>query len=164
MGYITGSAGLHAMALQELADIITKGVNWLSVIAAKKPPTARFPYGYGKLQFLSALVMGILLSFGAAIFIFYNVQHINSNLVAPPSQFAILAAIMVGITGEIAYRIMDCAGKKNNNMAIMAAAMDNRMDAIASLMVLVGALLSNFGWFVADHIAALAVAVLVIRI
>jgi divalent metal cation (Fe/Co/Zn/Cd) transporter len=71
MGMTTGSAGLHAMALQELADVITKGANWLSIIAAKKRPTARFPYGYGKLQFLSALIMGIMLSSGAALF--YNI-------------------------------------------------------------------------------------------
>jgi cation diffusion facilitator family transporter len=164
MGMITGSAGLHAMALQELADIITKGVNWVSILVAKKPPSTRFPYGYGKLQFLSALVMGGLLSSGAVIFIFYNVSHINSNLVAPPSQMAIVAAVLVGITGEITYRIMSCVGQKNNNMAIVAAAMDNRLDAISSIMVLVGAVLSNFGWFVADHLAALAVAVLVIRV
>ncbi|MBF0382575.1 MAG: cation transporter [Magnetococcales bacterium] len=164
MGIITNSAGLHAMALQELADIITKGVNWLSIAAARKPPTANFPYGYGKLQFLSALVMGGLLSSGAAIFIFYNINHINNSMVEPPSQLAILAAVMVGITGEITYRIMDCVGEKNNNMAILAAAMDNRMDALSSLMVLVGAILSNLGWYSADHIAALAVAVLVVRV
>ncbi|MBF0195470.1 MAG: cation diffusion facilitator family transporter [Magnetococcales bacterium] len=164
MGVITGSAGLHAMALQELADIIGKGVNWLSIVAAKKPPSIRFPYGYGKLQFLSALVMGGLLSFGAAFFIFYNISHINSSMVEPPSQAAIIAAILVGITGEITYRIMDCVGEKNNNMAILAAAMDNRLDALSSLMVLVGAVLSNLGWFAADHVAALAVAVLVVRV
>jgi cation diffusion facilitator family transporter len=164
MGVITGSAGLHAMALQELADIITKGVNWLSIVAAKKPPTTRFPYGYGKLQFLSALVMGGLLSSGAAIFIFYNVSHINSAMVEPPSPLAIFAAILVGLTGEITYRIMDCVGEKNNNLAILAAAMDNRLDALSALMVLVGTILANFGWFEADHLAALAVAVLVVRV
>ena len=164
MGMITGSAGLHAMALQELADVIAKGANWFSIIAAKKPPTSRFPYGYGKLQFLSALVMGLMLSSGAVLFIFYNVQHINDNLVSAPSQFAILAAILVGITGEVTFRILECSGRQNNNLAILAAAMDNRLDALSALVVLVGAIASNLGWFVADHLAALAVAVLVIRV
>jgi cation diffusion facilitator family transporter len=164
MGVVTGSAGLHAMALQELADIVVKGVNWLSIVAAKKPPTTRFPYGYGKLQFLSALVMGGLLSSGAAIFIFYNVSHINNDMVEPPSLFAIFAAILVGLTGEITYRIMNCVGEKNNNLAILAAAMDNRLDALSSVMVIIGAVLANLGWFAADHIAALAVAVLVVRV
>ncbi|MBF0357575.1 MAG: cation transporter [Magnetococcales bacterium] len=164
MGFITGSAGLHAMALQELADIVGKGVNWLSVIAAKKPPTPRFPYGYGKLQFLSALVMGSMLSFGAASFIFYNVNHISNELVEAPSPFSIIAAILVGLTGEITYRVMDCVGNRNNNLAILAAATDNRLDALSALMVLVGAILANMGWFAADHLAALAVALLVIRV
>ncbi|MBF0454396.1 MAG: cation transporter [Magnetococcales bacterium] len=164
MGSLTGSAGLHAVALKELGDIIAKGANWLSILAAGKPPTKRFPYGYGKLQFLSSLVMGLLLSFGAVSFVFFNIQHINDNLVSPPSQLSILAAVMVGITCEIMYHIMKCTGEQNNNLAVLAAAMDNRVDAISSLAVLVGAVLANMGWFVADHIAALAVAVLVARI
>ncbi len=164
MGFITGSAGLHAMALQELADLVTKGANWASIIAAKKKPTSRFPYGYGKLQFLSALVMGILLTSGAVLFIFYNVRHINDNLVAAPSMFSLLAAALVGITGEVTYRILDCSGRQNNNMALTAAAMDNRLDALSSLVVLLGAALANMGWFVADHVAALLVAVVVIRV
>lgn len=164
MGFITGSAGLQAMALQEAGDIVAKGVNWLSIHVAKRPPTARFPYGYGKLQFLSSLVMGLLLSSGATLFIFFNVSHINDNRVEPPSLFALAAAVILGVTGELLYRIMDCAGRKTNNMAILAAAMDNRLDALSSLAVLVGALLSNLGWYMADHIAALAVAVLVIRV
>ena len=163
MGWMTGSIGLHAMALLLGGDIISKGINWFSIHFSRRAPTKRFPYGYGKLQFLSAFLIGLLLAVGSLSFLWHNVQHINTGHVEQPGVIAILAAMVLAVSGELMHRYLICTDQHNNNPAIRAAAMDSRVDAITSLMVLVGAVISYFGFREADHLMALGVALVVVK-
>ncbi len=164
MGVLTGSVGLHAVALLASGDVLSKGINWLSVFIAKKPATARFPYGYGKVQFLSALLIGVLLVGGATFFFFRSVQQIQMGQVIPPKGLAILAALLLALTSEIVHRILRSTADCNNSAAIRAAAADNRVDAISSVMVLIGTFLAYNGWVIADHLMALGVMIFVVKI
>ncbi len=164
MGLMTGSAGLHAVAFLASGDVLSKGINWLSVYIARKPATERFPYGYGKVQFLSSLLIGIFLIGGAFIFLWHNVQSIQSGQISPPRALAIVSALLLALTSEIVHRILRGIAACNNNAAIRAASADNRVDAISSVMVLVGTFLAYNGWIIADHLMALLVMLFVIRI
>ncbi|MEI6415638.1 MAG: cation diffusion facilitator family transporter [Pseudomonadota bacterium] len=164
MGMLTGSVGLHAVAFLASGDILSKGINWLSVYISRKPATERFPYGYGKVQFLSALLIGILLMGGATLFFSHNVENIQAGQISPPGGLAMISALLLAITGEIMYRMLSHTAQCNNNAAIRAAAADNRVDAISSFMVLVGTFLTYIGWIIADHLMALAVLLFVAKI
>ncbi|MBF0589221.1 MAG: cation transporter [Magnetococcales bacterium] len=164
MGTISGSVGLQAIALQGVSDIIAKGANWFSIRIARKPPSNKFPYGYGKVLFLSSFGIGTSLTIGALFFIYHNLMHINDGPQDAPGKASILAALILAMTGEWMYRKLECAGRENNNPTIMAAAMDNRMDGLSSLLVLVGAIIANLGWPAADYIAALVIGVMVVNV
>ncbi|CAK0767330.1 Magnetosome protein MamB [Gammaproteobacteria bacterium] len=164
MGMLTGSAGLHAVAFLASGDIISKGINWFSVYISKKPATERFPYGYGKTQFLSSLLIGVLLIGGAGLFFFHNAQHIQMGQVVPPGGLAMVSALLLAVTSEMMHRILIDTAQCSNNSAIYAAAADNRIDFISSLMVLAGTFLTYIGWTIADHLMSLAVVLLVMRV
>ncbi|MBF0369488.1 MAG: cation transporter [Magnetococcales bacterium] len=164
MGSLSGSIGLHAMALLAFGDVLVKGGNWISIRISRKPPTSRFPYGYGKVLFLSSFIMGGVLFSGAVAFFLHNIRHLNDGLVEKPSFLAIFAALTLTIVGEMMYRKLSCVARTNNNPALKAAALDNRMDALSASMVLIGAVLAWLGWLFADHLAALLVSLLVLRV
>ncbi|MBF0311457.1 MAG: cation transporter [Magnetococcales bacterium] len=164
MGLMTGSAGLHAMALLTGGDILSKGVNWMAILASHKAPTPRFPYGYGRLQFLSALFIGVLLFCGAIFFFLHNMQDIQSGKLQRAGGVAVFSAILLATSSWLMYRIMSCTADHNNNPAIRAAAMDNRVDSWSSIMVLIGAVLTHFDFLTADRIMALVVALLVMKL
>ncbi|MBF0626530.1 MAG: cation transporter [Magnetococcales bacterium] len=163
MGFLSGSMALHAFALQSLGDMLTKTANLLSIRTARRPPSPNFPYGYGKIQFLSAFFIGVSLLLGALFFQYENLSHLNQGMVEVPGRLGILAALVSGLVCEIMYSYMDCVGRENNNLAITASAWDNRSDALSSLAALAGILLANLGFPWADHLAALGVSLLVIR-
>ncbi|MBF0115847.1 MAG: cation transporter [Magnetococcales bacterium] len=164
MGWMTGSAGLHALALLTGGDILSKAINWLAVLASHKPPTSRFPYGFGKLQFLSALFIGILLIGGATLFFYHNFQDMQSGQLKRAGGVAIFSAVLLSASSWLMYRIMSCTASHNNNPALQAAAMDNQVDSWSALMVLIGAVLTHFNFLVADRIMALLVALLVVKL
>ncbi|MBF0626944.1 MAG: cation transporter [Magnetococcales bacterium] len=163
MGALTGSAGLHALGLLMIGDILSKGINWMAIRFSHKPPTRQFPYGYGKIQFLSALLIGFLLIIGGVLFFVHNIQDIQDGQMQRTGIVAIFSSLLLAASSWMMYRIMSCTADHNNNPAIRAAALDNRVDAWSSIMVLVGALLTHFDFLTADRIMALLVSLLVVK-
>ncbi|HIJ83717.1 MAG TPA: cation transporter [Magnetococcales bacterium] len=163
VGFLAGSVALHAFALQFLGDLLAKSVNFWGIRASIRPATKDFPYGYGKIQFLTALFVGLALLAGSVSFMSYNVIHLHEGMVSVPSGLAIVGAMLTGVVCELMYRYMSCVGRENNNLVITAAAWDNRNDALSALLILLGVVATQLGALWADHLAALGVSILVIR-
>ncbi|MBF0423326.1 MAG: cation transporter [Magnetococcales bacterium] len=163
IGFLAGSVAVHAFALQFIGDLMAKGVNYLGLRASFRPPDANFPYGYGKVQFLTAMFVGMALLAGSVSFMAYNVIHIHEGKMEMPSALAIAGMLVTAATCEIMYRYLSCVGRENNNLVITAAAWDNRNDALSAMVVLLGVVASRLGAVWADHVVALVVSLLVIR-
>ena len=164
LGALTGSMALQAHSLHSFGDFLTKGINLASVKISSRPPSARFPYGYGKIQFLSANFIGVSLMGGALAMLWSNVSHLGAGHVQTPTFWAIFGALISAGTAELMHRYLACVGRQVNSPAILAAAADNRGDVYSSLAVLAGIVLSILGWASADHLAAILVSALVFRI
>lgn len=164
MGWVTGSMALHAQGLQSLGDFFNKGVTLLSIKTASRPPSRRFPYGFGKIQFLSAAFVGSSLFLGSLAFIYGNLRHINQGLLTAPSYLALLAPLLSIGCSYIMYRYLTCVSEQNNNLALIASAMDNRQDMLSTIALFFGLLFSIFGWPVADHAAAILVSLFTVQI
>ncbi|CAA7624392.1 Predicted Co/Zn/Cd cation transporters [Magnetospirillum sp. LM-5] len=164
LGVLSGSMALQAHSLHSFGDFLTKGINLASVKLSSRPANSAFPYGYGKVQFLSANFIGISLMAGAAAMLWYNVTHLGSGHVQVPEVWAVFGALISAGTAELMHRYLRCVAEHTNSPAIMAAAADNRGDAYSSLAVLAGIVLSILGWVAADHLAAILVSLLVLRI
>ena len=164
LGLATGSMALHAEGLHSLGDFLTKGVTLVSVKTARKAPTKKFPYGFGKLLFLSSALVGISLMAGALFFIYENFRHINEGLMEAPKVAAILGPIISMLASWVMYRYLVCVGYQNNNLAIVAAAQDNRMDLLSSMTILVGLFFAVGGWPMADHITAILASLFAVHI
>ena len=164
LGILTNSMALQAHALHSFADFLTKGINLASIKLSSRAPTRLFPYGYGKVQFLSANIIGVCLIIGSLAFLWHNLQHVTSGHIEPPLPAALIGALVSAATAELMHRYLSCVGLHNNSPAVLAAAADNRGDALSSLAVLAGVALSLLGWRIADHLAAILVSLLVLRV
>ncbi len=164
LGVLTNSMALQAHALHSLADFLTKSINLASIKLSSRPATPLFPYGYGKAQFLSANIIGVCLILGSLAFLWHNLHYVSVGGLEPPLPAALIGALVSAATAELMHRYLSCVGLRNNSPAVLAAAADNRGDALSSLAVLAGVALSLMGWRVADHLAAILVSLLVLRV
>ncbi|MBF0394615.1 MAG: cation diffusion facilitator family transporter, partial [Alphaproteobacteria bacterium] len=80
------------------------------------------------------------------------------------SLFAIAGVIVSAGFSELMSRYLLCVAKQNNNVALRSASRDNRIDAITSVVVFAGIVLTGAGVAAADHIAALVVSLIVMNI
>ena len=164
LGWMSGSMGLAAQGLYSMGDALAKGLTLISVRVARRPPSKTFPFGAGKLLFVTALTVGVML---LSIGIYNSLTSFSESTYneMAPSIFTIIGIALSASFGEIMNRYLLCVAKENNdNSTIKSAARDNRIDAISSIFVLIGVLLLNAGVPFADHIAALVVSLMMVRI
>ncbi len=163
LGWMSGSMGLVVQGLYSTGDALTKGVTLVSVQIAGRPPSKTFPFGFGKILFISSLMIGVGLLFGGVSLGLTSFTDL-AGLQSVPSLLTVLGVILSASASECMHRYLGCVAKENNNAAIQSAAWDNRLDAVSSVVVLIGIVLSNMGVTAADHMAAFVVSLMVMRI
>lgn len=169
-GWMSGSKALIADAANSASDVAGSAAVLIGVKAAKKPPDAEHPYGHGKAESISAIIVSILLilaGFEAGI---SAVQAIWAGETLIPPWYTLAVVIFAIIVKEGLFRYTFRLGKRLNNQALIANAWDHRSDVYSSLTVLVGVGgsmlggLWNMPWLAyLDPTAGIVVSILVLR-
>ena len=164
LGMITGSAALVADAFHSAADVIASSVTIISLKISQKPADEDHAYGYGKIQFISSSIVGLILISGATMILVNSLGSITAGSYDAPSRLALFGALVSISTNEIMFHYQGCVAKELNSPAILANAWDNRSDALTSIGVTIGILFATFGYPIADPLAAVAMSLLVMKI
>lgn len=162
LGLVSGSMALAAQGLYSIGDFLTKCITLVSIKLAQRPPNKHFPFGYGKVQFLSSAVVGFSV-LGGGIYLGVRSLLLIDTDADVPGGIALVGVILSAAASALMSRYLHCVSRQNNSIAFEAAAMDNRVDTISSLAVLAGIAIANLGLPAADRLAAVAVSILVIR-
>ncbi|KAF0114565.1 MAG: Co/Zn/Cd cation transporter [Rhodospirillaceae bacterium] len=164
LGLMTGSHALLVDAWHSAADVVASLVVLMAVRISDRRPDEKYPFGYGHIQFLSSVVIGLILFLGALYLMSVSIVRIVAGNLPTPSVMAALGAGISIVANELMFRYQRCVGAANNSPAITANAWDNRSDVLASVAVLAGLVAALARYPVADSLAALFVAVLIARI
>lgn len=158
--FITGSAAILSDALESVVHVIATAMALYSIILSARPADPRHPYGYGKIEYFSAGVEGILIIV-AAIAICYEAAR---DLVKGPELHSIdVGAWVVAAAGAINLALgafLIRTGTKTRSLALVADGKHVLTDSYTSIGVLVGLLLVQAtGMVILDPLFAIAVAV-----
>ncbi|MBF0189289.1 MAG: cation transporter, partial [Magnetococcales bacterium] len=166
MGFASasGSMALMAQAIYSLADSLTKIINAVSIRIARRPPSKLFPYGYGKIQFITSAIIGIMLLVGAGRFLFDNFTNANDHIVEVPGGVALIGVALSGVISLSLSFYLGCVARENRNPVMKTAALDNRIDALSSAAVFLGVVIARLGWPEADNWMAMVMSMMVIWI
>lgn len=163
VGLMTGSLGILSEALHSALDLIASAITFFSVRISDKPADKEHNYGHGKIENLSALAQTLLLVI-TCFWIIYEAQDrlLSGNTeidVNAWSYIVVISAILIDISRS---RALSKVAKKYNSQALEADALHFSTDVWSSAVVLLGLICANFGYFYADSIAALFVAMIVL--
>ena len=165
VGILTGSLGILSEALHSALDFVAAGITWFAVRISDKPADKDHHYGHGKIENLSAFIETLLLLITCAWIIYEALSrlitgqtHIEVNIW---SYIVVISSIIIDISRS---RALMRVAKKYNSQALEADALHFSTDIWSSLVVLLGLICANFGFFIADSLAALGVALIVIHV
>lgn len=163
IGLLTGSLGILSEALHSILDMFAAVITYFSVRISDKPPDSDHHFGHGKIENLSAFIETILLLI-TCIWIIYEAirrlvsgeTHIEVNVW---SYIVVISSIVINIWRT---RVLSVTAKKYNSQALEADALHFSADTWSSAVVLLGLICANLGYYFADPVAALFVAVIIL--
>lgn len=159
-GWSGHSFALLCDALNNLSDVGLSGALWLGMRLAGRPPDANHGYGHGRIESELGRLVGVLILATAGGIVVAALDRMDDPH-GPPGAIvlAVAAAALAGKEGL--YRFQRRVGRELNSTAVLADALNQRLDAVATAAVLLGSLAVFLGgpaWAPADDVAALAVA------
>ena len=159
-GVSTGSLALIADAWHSLSDIITSAIVLIGGKISRKPADEEHPFGHGRAEHISALIIGVVLAIVAFDFIVNAIEKFSNHEQTHYNLFAWVAIIISIVLNEIMTQYAFFASKKINSSMLKADGWHHRTDALSSVVVLIGiALGSSFWW--TDAVLSIIVALMI---
>ncbi len=164
VGFFGGSVALVADGVHSLSDMSTDVVVLLGVRLGSKEPDAAHPYGHGRVETFSGAVIALLLLCVGAGMIYYAGLGIARGQVIKPRAVVVAVALVSIIVKELLCRLTRRVAIKSHSPALYANAWHQRSDALSSVAVVLGVVSLRFGYEYGDHIAAIAVGLMIVLV
>lgn len=165
-GFLGSSQAVIADAVHSLSDMATDfavlfGVNYWSA-----PADMDHPYGHWRIETLISAVMGITLVAVALGIGYKSLATLREVHQSQPGWIAIVGVAFSIVLKEALYRRTLRIGKATKSSALVANAWHHRSDALSSIPALlaVAAAVANPHWAFVDHVGALIVALIILKV
>lgn len=161
---LSGSVALLADTIHNSADAATAIPLGIAFLMMRRKPSARFNYGYGRVEDLAGVVIVAVILLSAVGAGYEAVRR----LIEPRPVAALGAVAAAGVVGfvvnEAAAVIRTRTGQEIHSAALVADGHHARIDGLASLAVAAGAGATKLGYAIADPIIGLAIAAMILGI
>jgi len=162
---LSHSKALLADSFESLVNFVITIVVLVCLRMASNNADEKFPYGYGKVEFLASGIVNMLLMIVAIVYVFVSCSEmILIGPERPPGLIAIVAAVVSIVINYIAFGYGRCVGEKLGSSAILANAQINLTDLVTSAAVIVAVVGSRLGIPRLDHITAIVICVFIIKV
>ena len=147
-GIASASLALIADAWHTLSDSLTSLVVILGIKLSSKKPDKEHPFGHGRWEQISALIIAILLALVGVEFMKDAIAKLRGHEAADFGWLAYLATVASIVLKEGLARYAFYIARKTGNAAVKADGWHHRSDALSSMMVLAGLFLSPYFWWI----------------
>ncbi len=161
-GTLSGSIAITADAFNNLSDAGSSVVTLLGFRLAGKKPDPEHPFGHGRIEYISGLVV-------AALILLMGVELAKSSFqkILHPEEVEFSIAAVVILIASIAVKLYMSVynrriGKKINSAAMVATGIDSLSDTISTAAVLVAMLVGKFSGLMIDGWVGMVVALFIL--
>ena len=162
VGLFVGSIAISADAFNNLSDAASSVITIIGFKLANKPADAEHPFGHGRIEYLSALMVAFIVMLVGLQFIKSSIERIfNPNTIT----FELIPFILLLIS--IVFKMWLASfnkfiGNKINSSALKAAGTDALGDVFTSSTVIISFLISKFTTFPIDGYIGILVALAIL--
>jgi len=166
LGLHCGSRALMVASLYSIQDLISSLAAAIGMKISTKPPDRDHPYGHGKVEYLVAILMSLMIFLGIVGLAVTTLGSFFSEAAAAkaPTMLALWVALVCGVACWILAKFQECAGERLNSPALESCAAHMHGDCIASVAVMVSVIGARLGHPAIDHVVAIIEAVHVVFI
>ena len=139
VGLLSHSIAIVLDAVNNLTDALSSVVTIIGTKLALKPADKQHPFGHGRAEYLSALVIAVIILYAGVTSLIESVKKIIDPT-TPDYTTAALVIVSSAVIVKIALGLfVKATGKKVNSDSLVASGQDALMDSIISASTLVAA-------------------------
>ena len=161
-GLASGSVSVINDAVNNAADSVSSIVTMAFYSIGKRRPTRKHPLGYGRMEYLSALIVSLLVLVTGVQCLRSAIEAIINPSVPDMSALGI-AVIVVSILAKVFLsRISTTSGRRIDSQALVATGKDALSDVLVTSLTLISALLGPLTKLPVDGIAGVLVSLFIL--
>ncbi|WP_026527849.1 cation diffusion facilitator family transporter [Butyrivibrio sp. VCD2006] len=141
-GMIAGSIAILLDALNNLTDVVSSVVTIIGLKMSSKKPDEDHPMGHGRIEYISAVVVAIIIIYAGVTACIESVKKILHPTVTVYTAYTIVMLIITIITKCLLGRFVKNRGKEFGSPALVASGQDAMNDSLISVAVLFSAIVA----------------------
>ena len=161
---LSHSVGLLADAIHNFGDATTAIPLWFAFMLSRRKPTAKFTYGYGRVEDLAGVAIVLTILVSAVVAGYETVQRFLHPQPVGYLSAVIIASILGFIGNEAVALFRIKIGREIESAALIADGYHARVDGWSSLAVLFGAVGVWLGYPLADPIVGALITIAIAQI
>lgn len=144
LGLISGAVSIMADAFNNLSDIGSSVVSILGFKLSKKPADPDHPFGHGRIEYMSAFIVAILICLVGFELLKTSVEKIINPVGITLSVFTVIGLVVSIIIKFWMFTFCRKLGRTINSASLIATSRDSLNDSIATSGVLLAMLIFKF--------------------
>jgi cation diffusion facilitator family transporter len=163
-GLLMGSVSVLSEAIHSAMDLVAAGIALYSVRHSRRPADEGHPFGHGKVENVAGTVEAVLI-FAAAVWIIVEaVRKLVRGVRVESLGLGLAVMGLAAAVNLVVSRYLFRAARQADSIALRADAMHLQTDVWTSAGVFAGlGVMALTGYHIVDPVAALVVAVLIMR-
>ena len=163
VGLLANSIAVLLDAVNNFSDALSSVITIIGAKLAGKAPTKKHPLGYGRIEYLSALIVSAIVLYAGVTSLVESVKKI----IAPEeADYSILSLIIIAVAVVVKLILglyVRRRGKAVDSTALVASGSDALFDAILSTSVLACALVARFTGLSLEAYVGVVISIFILR-
>ena len=144
VGIISHSIAITLDSVNNLSDAAGSVITIIGTKLAAKPADKKHPFGYGRIEYLSAMVIGLIILYAGVTSFVESIKKIISPATPEYGTAAIIILISAVVVKIVMGLYVKKTGEKVNSDSLVASGKDALMDSIISVATVVAAVIYIF--------------------
>ncbi len=154
---LSGSVALLGDSVHNFADALTAIPLGIAFVVGRRPPNARYTYGYGRAEDLAGIFIVAVIALSAAAAAWESIERLAHPRGVDQLGWVVAAGLVGFAANEAVALYRTRVGRRIGSAALVADGAHARSDGLTSLAVVAGAVGVASGWRSADAVVGLVI-------
>jgi len=155
-GVMSGSIALIADAWHTLTDSLSSVILIIGIHVSRKPPDEEHPFGHGRAEWISSMLIGIFMVIVGFGFIQESIGRLKNHQEFDYGLMAWIATIISILVKEGMAQLSFRGARITGLMSLKADGWHHRTDSLSSILILIGLIFAEKLWWI-DGVLGIAV-------
>ena len=163
IGFISGSIAIISDAVNNLTDSSSSLITIIGTKLAQKRPDEKHPFGFGRIEYLTSMIIGIIVIVTGIQMIISSVKGIFHPDTVDYNFWIIIVLLITVAAKTFLGTYTEKQGEKLNSGALVASGKDAKNDAIISSVTIISAIIYMITNFSIDSYSGLLISIFILK-